>query len=575
MPRITAFKAHLPRGPARTATPPPPQYEPLSPVLQPAVAVAVAAAAAHPAASQSAHAPTTLALPPQHLPHPQHAQHPHHAHTHHSHSHPHLQQPHPHILPPSPWALGSPIEALADAAAATAAPAPVQRTSPAYIEPPPLHKHGRTASSSLVDARPAKRARSELYHASPPHAHHYDRPATSHIPGWSYNVEHMSDAGMRVYHDPVESTDNRISDAQLLLDFFQVSAHTAQTPPSTAKRWSISHPAPPEQHIHQQPQPPPPPPPPHYPLHAHHLPHTHAHVHTHHHTHPHPHVHAHTLSHTPHTSSGPLPPLPLDVALPAPAVQTHTPPEEVPGLPQSLPYDTADPKPKKHQGWPKGKPRGPRTTPSTSKRKKSTPKPKSAPSTSTSTASDQLQSPQSLPADHASAAAPARATLPTSDEAIAQRDPPPRHRSLSNTLLAPPGDILSSGAARSQSVPLHAALSVPPPADTLGHAAKTRPPQQPELICAACHSSDSAVKVGDGEQWIGCDGCKEWHHYACAGFSSEREVRDVNKFYCEPCRPRFGETTSRSTDAHWNLKSDLVQRFANPSELTPRLTTPA
>jgi F-box/leucine-rich repeat protein 10/11 len=49
--------------------------------------------------------------------------------------------------------------------------------------------------------------------------------------------------------------------------------------------------------------------------------------------------------------------------------------------------------------------------------------------------------------------------------------------------------------------------------------------------------------VGDGEQWIGCDGCKEWYHYACAGFNSEREVRDVNKFYCEPCRPKFGQTT--------------------------------
>lgn len=98
---------------------------------------------------------------------------------------------------------------------------------------------------------------------------------------------------------------------------------------------------------------------------------------------------------------------------------------------------------------------------------------------------------------------------------------------------------------------------------------------EPDLICASCKSSDSAVKVGDGEQWIGCDGCKEWYHYACAGFNSEREVRDVNKFYCEPCRPKFGQTTSRSADAFWSTKSDLTQRFANPSELTLPLITPA
>lgn len=76
--------------------------------------------------------------------------------------------------------------------------------------------------------------------------------------------------------------------------------------------------------------------------------------------------------------------------------------------------------------------------------------------------------------------------------------------------------------------------------------------EQPDLICAACKSSESEIKVGDGEQWIGCDGCKEWHHYACAGFNSEREVRDVNKFYCEPCRPKFGATTKvrKSVRAH-------------------------
>ncbi|KAF2134584.1 hypothetical protein P153DRAFT_278420 [Dothidotthia symphoricarpi CBS 119687] len=456
-----------------------------------------------------------------------------------------------------------------------------QSTVPAYVEPARDLAHAasspiayraytRDVSYSHYD-RPAKRARSEFY-TSPPYNHYHSRPATSHIPGWSYNVEQMVDSGTRMYQTPVAfapfapqpapGSDPRISDAELLLNF-AVSAHAAQTPPSTAKRWSLSYPPALEQPPAELPllqtqqtlapsspyaaatQPP-----------SRHVPHTDA-----------------PPADFMHLPAPPVQPVDAPPAETAPAAHTYTPPEEMSGAasqpvvqvaitveapeaapaPAPAPAAEAEPKPKKHQGWPKGKPRGPRSTPSTGKRKRSTPKPKTAPPTSASGAPDQLQSPQSLPAEHpdvvmAQVADPLPHQVRLSHDTTLQ----PRRHSFSTPKPQFPSCRLPLDPARAQSVPLNAITAVTPPAEEPRQSSKKPAVEQPDLICAACKSSDSEVKVGDGEQWIGCDGCKEWYHYACAGFSSEREVRDVNKFYCEPCRPKFGETTKvrKSIRAH-------------------------
>lgn len=595
MRRITSFKPQHRQPAARAATPPPPSYEPLSPLLQPAAVHPARAyrddTAAHPRRPNGAH--THSAAGPasshglaQHSAPPATADYP---------LLPHCA-PLPPLPPPQPlphrsWAPGSPIEALADAAVTS------QRTSPAYGDhtrrasyaapspntlPHPLgdrapaHAYPRDQPYTYDD-RPAKRARSEFYSASSPtygqqQQQQHSRPATSHNPGWSYNVEHMVDSGMRMYQDPgvpapkqEHNPDKRLSDAQLLLDFFQVSAHTAQTPPSTAKRLSVSQVAPayPAQY--------PPLPSPHC---AQQLPVPAS---------PHAVASQQSVYHAQQTRPSsdvahvPEPPsLPTHVTLPAPAVQTRTPPEDnaapQPPPPMSNTANTEDAKPKKHQGWPKGKPRGPRNTPSSSKRKKATPKPKVASSTSSKSAVDQGQSPLSN-----GVAATAGASASSSSTITPPYDQPsgPRRHSFSNSFLALPTTDTPSVALRAQSVPLQTLPGTAPPAAEPSRRLKAQQVAEPDLICASCKSSDSEVKVGDGEQWIGCDGCKEWYHYACAGFNSEREVRDVNKFYCEPCRPRFGQTTSRSSDPFWNTKSDLTQRFANPSELTLPLTTPA
>lgn len=599
MRRITSFKPQHRQPAARSATPPPPTYEPLSPVLRPAAGHGgdalppylhprshdeVAAQRQHPNGAP-AHAPAVLGdsravshhcVPPatRELPPPRAS-----------------ALPPPHPLPHSAWTPGSPIEALADAAISS------QRTSPAHAEhtrrasyaapahspnalPHPLGdrapKHAypldpASASAYPYEERPAKRARSEFYSASSPtYPQHHSRPATSHNPGWSYNVEHMADAGMRMYQDngavvpkQEHKPDKRLSDAQLLLDFFQVSAHTAQTPPSTAKRLSVSQIAPPYSAQY------PPLPSPHQP-HQHHLsPHAAApQQHIHHAQHARP---SSDVAHVPDPPS-----LPTDVTLPAPAVQTRTPPEDSsttqPPPPMSNTANTEDTKPKKHQGWPKGKPRGPRSTPSSSKKKKATPKPKNATATNSKAAPDQPQSSLTN-----GIAASADASTSSSANITPPYDRPSgshRRHSFSNSFLVLPTTDTPSAAVRAQSVPLQTVPSTAPPAAEPTRRPKAQQVAEPDLICASCKSSDSEVKVGDGEQWIGCDGCKEWYHYACAGFNSEREVRDVNKFYCEPCRPKFGQTTSRSTAAFLNNMSDQPQRFANLSELTPRSITP-
>ncbi|KAH7354587.1 hypothetical protein BKA66DRAFT_430417 [Pyrenochaeta sp. MPI-SDFR-AT-0127] len=515
MRKISSFKAQYRQAPARAATPPPPAYEPLSPLLgSPAVAL---------------EPPQRSALPSQ-------------------------------PLPPFSQSLASPIDALADAAITS------QQTTPAHLEPArrqpyaatepaPIpqpvghraakHTYPRDAAYSYNE-RPAKRARSEFF-VSPPYGQPQSRPATSHIPGWSYNVEQMMDSGMRMYqdrrapasHHQSEGGTDRLSDAQLLLDFFNVSAHTAHSPPSTAKRSSVSYPTPAEQAALQTLQ-----------MHEPASPYLPA-------LQPVSHLlqHVHAPASVKHPQTQPLDP--SDAVETASAAQTHTPPEEMfstaphSAMQTSMPID--EPKPKKHQGWPKGKPRGPRGTPSASKRKKSTPKPKSASSASTSGAPDQLQSPQSLPAEQP-VAMPAESNAPHSHMTDRSHDSTAQARRHSFSIPAPSSP--SSGSffahSRARSLPPGSQQARPSPAEQLRQPPRKSTVEQPELICAACKSSESGIKVGDGEQWIGCDGCKEWYHYACAGFNSEREVRDVNKFYCEPCRPKFGDTTKvrKSVRAH-------------------------
>lgn len=350
----------------------------------------------------------------------------------------------------------------------------------------------------------------------------------------------MVDNGHRMYQDtarPVQYSDDgsskRLSDAQLLMDFAVAASSSTPQRDSIPKRWSISHQEASSPYARQYPGEPSRP----YvgasllPLHQHH------------------HIPSPEHKHAPS-----IMPTKREAAPDEISTQTETPPDESASTEEfstlSTTVSAADSKSKKNQGWPKGKPRGSRNGAPAAKKKKPNPKAKPVSSNTAPEPPKQLHSPQSLPAEQPDTLE--IATDPVLSHASHVVAPEVRRRSYSDlSPLLVPGSS-SQSFSRALSVPLDAAAPTAAPT-----AASFIPPPpkatiEPETICASCGSSDSEITIGDGEQWIRCDGCKEWHHYVCAGFQSEREVRDVDKFYCGRCQPRFGETTKvrKSTRAH-------------------------
>jgi len=94
-------------------------------------------------------------------------------------------------------------------------------------------------------------------------------------------------------------------------------------------------------------------------------------------------------------------------------------------------------------------------------------------------------------------------------------------------------------------------------------------------VCACCGFTRNIV---NGEidtsstSWINCDACKSWYHFACAGFKSEREVRGVDKYRCRKCKPTHGATTyvRKSSRAHSSIDyAGLHQGVIKTSDDTP------
>ncbi|KAF2147125.1 uncharacterized protein K452DRAFT_217652, partial [Aplosporella prunicola CBS 121167] len=240
------------------------------------------------------------------------------------------------------------------------------------------------------------------------------------------------------------------------------------------------------------------------------------------------------------------------------AVQTHTPPEESfdssngQGVSEDTGTATASKKGKGPQGWPKGKPRGPRNKASSSRKSSKAGKAADvALAPSKEEGPDQLQSPQSLPAEPSDGAPSAPqpavagsnkrrrsfADLARSAAAQSREREAPAARAFSVppdfTILTRPTVPLDSGQPPPPTVPI-----VPPPAEEV-------------TICAGC-SFSRGPSTGQKDQWIGCNGCQNWYHFACAGFKNAKEVSGVDKFFCRACKPKFGPTTfvRKSKRAH-------------------------
>ena len=199
--------------------------------------------------------------------------------------------------------------------------------------------------------------------------------------------------------------------------------------------------------------------------------------------------------------------------------------------------NTTEQKTRVYKGWPKGKPRGPRQTPYAKRGTKSVVKRGQQDggagqgSVSGSAGSPALSAAE-LPTDLGEDGN--EAVDPTLEDILAFDD---EDQPMPSELLDETG--MESGA-------------VPPPALSMsvadGHeqasnvgAAKVSTPKPvTDDLCASCGN----VRTSDlHDFWISCNGCKSWFHHTCVGFKTEREVKDVDKFYCKSCEPRFGSTT--------------------------------
>ncbi|KAF2724279.1 hypothetical protein K431DRAFT_291789 [Polychaeton citri CBS 116435] len=85
-----------------------------------------------------------------------------------------------------------------------------------------------------------------------------------------------------------------------------------------------------------------------------------------------------------------------------------------------------------------------------------------------------------------------------------------------------------------------------------------------DTICAGCNNTRELARRGGVEvdDWISCNGCKNWFHLDCAGFKKAHEARDVDKFFCGGCEPTHGKTTyvRKSKRAHASVDYAELQR---------------
>lgn len=224
--------------------------------------------------------------------------------------------------------------------------------------------------------------------------------------------------------------------------------------------------------------------------------------------------------------------------------QTHTPPEEernaseqstAPSVPVGqepveLPSASLEsqqvseaPAARPRRGWPKGKPRGPRN------KNSALPKPRSSARRSRASTAKSV-------GDSTDSNAEEKRVRRKSDSDISfVRSDLPQ---------------LRSGESRASSVPPNLRFKVwqPRPKATSGRKLSK---EVTETVCASCAQTRES-NHGELDQWISCNGCKLWFHFDCAGFKNERDVRDVDKFFCKACEAQHGPTTfvRKSSRAH-------------------------
>ena len=131
-------------------------------------------------------------------------------------------------------------------------------------------------------------------------------------------------------------------------------------------------------------------------------------------------------------------------------------------------------------------------------------------------------------------------------------------------------DHLSLAASRSRSVPVEIPMIIrPSPPSKPG---RQKPTLRADTICAGCETTRQTTNLhGELDEWISCNGCRNWFHVDCAGFKMH-EVRDVDKFFCAACETTHGKTTyvRKSSRAHASVDyAELQKGVLKTSEESP------
>lgn len=182
-----------------------------------------------------------------------------------------------------------------------------------------------------------------------------------------------------------------------------------------------------------------------------------------------------------------------------------------------------------YKGWPKGKPRGPRQTPYAKRGTKGSTK----------------RSPQEGGHGQGSLSGSAGSPAPSGVDGEADDTELPEGMSLENNQQASiDGDEQTTGTLADE-IRNRMAQMAPEVAPDVPDKAKPSNKDKSDDICAACQNARTSDLLNF---WISCNGCKSWFHHTCVGFKTEREVKDVDKFYCKECEQRFGPTTCKPGD---------------------------
>lgn len=234
--------------------------------------------------------------------------------------------------------------------------------------------------------------------------------------------------------------------------------------------------------------------------------------------------------------------------------QTRTPPEEA--VPAPEPVDAKTVRQRQGTGTRGSRGRGRGSGARRADRRLSKPKDVNSGAPGAKIIPDQLHSPQSLSADSCDAKTNLRRrSLREVSERFAEARTEMNNRARCRSQSNVRKPVFNSGEdatlrRRSKSIPRDFVVE-----SRSGPGAQHRPSRgrraraKEKTVCSSCGQTDETSQWEDAE-WVECDGCDSWFHVTCVGFKSRREVRLVNKFYCDKCKATHGESTRECLPQH-------------------------